>query len=278
MMPVTDTQPKYGDLPVSSWHRWILAVTQNCGRGFLGHTLAHALRRIFILTHADTVDYTRDGIHFRFHLLDNVCERRYFFTPQFYDRAEHDFINEFLPAGGVFVDVGANVGIYSLWAAKKTGPSGIVLSIEPNEAALTRLRFNISVNPDLQQISVAAMGVGEKEGNFKLYLESTNLGGSSLVAKGQAPFIEVPCAPLPDILKKYNINRRIGIMKLDIEGYEENVLRVFFADAPESIFPDGLIIENSPDLLTGNMPAMLHKAGYRRFLQTRMNSIFLRNG
>jgi len=275
-MTMENTQLKYGDLQVSFSHRWMLAVTQNCGKGFLGHTLAHALRRIFILTHAKIVDYAQDGINFRFHLLDNVCERRYFFTPQIYDTEEHKYINEHLPPDGVFVDVGANVGIYSLWAAKKMGPSGTVIAIEPNEAALKRLRFNISANPDLQQITVVAMGVGAKKGNFKLYLDPTNLGGSSLFEKEQTPLIEVPCAPLYDIIKAHTVNRRIGIMKLDIEGYEEVVLRAFFAEAPESILPGAMIIENSQTLRTGNIPGMMQQAGYHKFLQTRMNSIFQR--
>ncbi len=57
----------------------------------------------------------------RVHLQGNVCERRYFFTPMLFDRAEHDFIRTTLPVGGRFVDVGANVELNSLWASAASG-------------------------------------------------------------------------------------------------------------------------------------------------------------
>ncbi len=62
-------------------------------------------------------------------------------------------IDSHLPEGGTFIDVGAHVGYHSLKAAKKVGPGGRVIAIEPNPEAIRQLRENIEAS-DAGQIVV----------------------------------------------------------------------------------------------------------------------------
>lgn len=268
--------PDFGAYPIAASHRWLLKITRNCRSGGLDHAVAHGLRRLFILTHAKTVDDTVDGLRCRFHLRDNVCERRFFFTPFYFDHQERQYISEHLPIGGTFVDVGANVGFYSLWAARKAGASGQVLAVEPNPAALERFNCNIGFNPGIARITVVPMGAAEKDENTELHLDNSNLGGSSIcTSQAGKRSITVPCAPLADILNKYSI-KTIDIMKLDIEGFDLAVLRTFFNQAPAALFPHHLIIERSEALAEPETIASLEKAGYGLALEAKMNTIFRR--
>jgi len=271
-----DRPPPFGHYPVAPLHRLLLKRIRACGKGRGGRAAASALRRLFILTHRSVVDAEVDGIRFRFYLKDNVSERRYFFTPEFYDRQEYEFIRRELPADGVFFDIGANVGLYSLWAASVLDRRGTVVAVEPNPPALRRLRFNIACNRQEELIRVVAMGASDVAGEFELHLDATNLGGSSLVAgnPGSGGSITVPCAPLADIAASQGI-ARLDIMKLDIEGHEPPVLKAFFASVPAALRPRAVIVERAEAEKQQELDQLLAAAGYRLLTRTRMNSIYL---
>lgn len=262
---------------MASSHRWLVALTRRLPTRGAGKSLAHLLRRPFILTHRKVVDDVVDGLRLRVHLRGNVCERRYFFTPRLYDRAEYDFIQTNLRPGGRFVDVGANVGLYSLWAAKAAGPEGRVLSLEPNPAALTRLRFNIESNGFGDRVEVVPVAAGDAEGEVELWLDPSNLGGSSARHSDQERSVKVPVRRLLDIVADAGFDG-IDIMKLDIEGYEDAVLNLFLDTAPETLLPGAIIIEESPGRWHTDLLARLEKSGYRIRHRGRMNLILVRDG
>ena len=83
------------------------------------------------------------------------------------DRAQLRQVLKHLPAGGSFIDVGANFGLYALHAAHKVGPTGKVLAIEPNTRMAQRLRFNIASNT-LSNVAVEDVAVGETPGEGTL--------------------------------------------------------------------------------------------------------------
>ena len=66
------------------------------------------------------------------------------FNPD-YDREELDFLRAHPPAGGVFVDVGANVGTYAVVLARHVGERGKVIAVEPHPVTRARLAFNARV-------------------------------------------------------------------------------------------------------------------------------------
>jgi FkbM family methyltransferase len=63
----------------------------------------------------------------------------------------------------VFVDIGAKVGLFSLFVASYAGTNAKILAIEPEPENLRRLRFNVAANPDIP-IQVIALALGESAG------------------------------------------------------------------------------------------------------------------
>lgn len=220
------------------------------------------------------VDAEIDGVKFRFHLNDNVSERKLLFMPQFFDVLERDLIATMLPADGVFVDIGANAGIYSVFAAKQLSAGGKVLAIEPNPALMPRLTQNIALNGFEDKVTVIQAGVAKEVGEFTLSLDATNLGGSSL--KGdESNTITIACEPLEMILNEQGISH-IDFIKIDIEGAEDLALMPFFDSAPESLYPRMIIIENSDDRWRLDLAARIEQAGYSTLFTSRMNRVFVK--
>src|SRR5436189_6431842 len=63
-----------------------------------------------------------------------------------FEVTERAFLNHFLRPGDVFVDVGANIGLFTLIAASCVGPKGKVVAFEPTTVTYTRLVENIRLN------------------------------------------------------------------------------------------------------------------------------------
>ena len=124
---------------------------------WLGRLLANGLRRIVMqrLPEDGGVDVKRWGLRLRLHPRRNGCEMGLLFTPQFYEAGERAalaaWIAEARTAGQpfVFVDIGANVGLFSFFVASCAGGDARILAIEPERETLRRLRFNIEANAGL---------------------------------------------------------------------------------------------------------------------------------
>lgn len=249
-----------------------------------GRRMALLLRKVVLKTqrpvqHPVQIDAHLDGLNIRFHMGDNVSERKYLFTPQFFDVFERQCIAEHLPPDGVFIDIGANAGLYTLTAAKHLSKSGRVLAIEPNPKVSKRLESNIGFNDFSCQIDILPYGVADENKTADLYLDPTNLGGSSLLQtrqedhqNGQSLTIEI--RTLSDLLAEQNVHA-IDILKIDIEGAEEKALRPFFKTAPRSLWPRHMIIENDPAQWESGLIDWLtdDTRGYDLIKTTRMNIV-----
>ena len=96
-------------------------------------------------------DVERWGLQLRLHPLDNGCEKNLLFTPQMYEPEERAALGREIArrAPGepfVFVDIGANVGLFSLFVAAQAGP-GAHRRDEPEPDNFARLTFNVTSNP-----------------------------------------------------------------------------------------------------------------------------------
>src|SRR5437773_8917654 len=89
------------------------------------------LSRLVNLLRAGPVDVQYQGASFRFYHQASATERGALFNPD-YTLEELDFLRANTPRGGVFVDVGATVGIYAMVLARQAGESGKVIAIEPH--------------------------------------------------------------------------------------------------------------------------------------------------
>lgn len=185
------------------------------------------------------------------------------FTPQWYDSRERRLIEKTLSHGDYVIDVGANIGAYTLIFADLVGPSGMVTAIEAEKKNAQRLRYNINLN-NMWWVDIENFGVSDKEEILSLLLNSTgNAGGHSFYKQNdtdEPPIQKVQCRPLSDFIDR---EKSPKLMKLDIEGFEYRVLNRFFDDQPESKWPKFILLEDYPLRREDDAVSLCLSRGYR---------------
>lgn len=274
---MTDTRP-YGTYAPTGLVARIAEQTGRLSYGsWGGRRLSLLLRRIAIgLLRGAPLDVERYGARMRLYPYNNNCEKKVLFTPQFFDPEERDLLREKLEPGCTFLDIGANIGAYALSVAAFAGPGARILAIEPQPDVFDRLTYNIAQNP-FGTVKALACAVADKAGELTLFVDPRNRGESSLkiVGTNEGAQIRVPAVPLLELARSEGIDR-IDAMKLDVEGAEDLILEPFLREAPASLHPRLLIVENGTDQWQIDLPALLEQNGYRRIRTTRLNLIFER--
>jgi len=138
-----------------------------------------------------------------------------------HDFEEMGFVLHVLGEGDCLVDIGANVGSYSILAAGAGGAQ--VLSFEPAPSTFAHLVDNIRLNQLEDKVTALNLGLGSKAGKlrFSTLLDTTN----HILADNEQdePSIDVKIECLDDYLEQ--IGDRPFAIKLDVEGFEAEVLR-----------------------------------------------------
>jgi hypothetical protein len=213
------------------------------------------LSRLVNLLRAGPVDVPYQGASFRFYHQASATERGALFNPA-YNIEELDFLRAHVPAGGVFVDVGANVGTYALALARHVGAGGKVIAIE---------------------VRLVAAAAGPDDGELLIETDGDNLGASHIVsgeASGKA--IKVPSLRLQRILEEAGVSH-VDALKIDVEGFEDRVLTGFFTDAPQALWPRAIVIEHlSKDEWLDDCIADMRARGYIETGKTRSNTLLAR--
>jgi FkbM family methyltransferase len=140
---------------------------------------------------------------------------------QDYEAFELDIFRSMLKPGMVVLDVGANLGTYSLEASKATGPKGKVYAFEPIAENLRFLRHNLSAN-NASNVTVIPVAIGDKTGKSKIYLDENNVGTHSMGGKSSNS-VQVQTDTIDNFVKKNHL-RKINFIKMDIEGFEAQAL------------------------------------------------------
>lgn len=169
-----------------------------------------------------------------------------------------------LGPGDVAVDVGANLGIVSLHMAKEVGARGRVLSFEPSPKILPFLRATLAEDRDLP-ITLVEVACGEHDGELALQVPEGNAGAASAVIrrKGRPCEIhQVPVRRLDDCLASAGVEK-VRLMKLDVEGFEEQALRGLFGRAA-AVRPDVILLEGTKPSVSGAFH-VLRDNGYAIF-------------
>ncbi len=153
-----------------------------------------------------------------------------------------------LAPGDVFVDVGTNIGYYTLLGAKQVGAAGKVVAIEASPRIYQRLVANVALN-DLENVRAVNMAVAERAGTLTVYAgPDYNSGVTSTMQgwrDGQAE-AEVAALPLNEILQPDEIGR-VSLIKIDIEGAERPILDQIVDTI--HLYPERvqIIVECNPD-------------------------------
>jgi FkbM family methyltransferase len=188
-------------------------------------------------------DITVDGIKMRCVTNDNPTEWGLTFTGTRQDGRSRTLILSDLKPGDVFVDVGANCGTFSLFAARLVGSEGRVIAIEPMPEMAQRMRFNIATNA-FSNIDVFETAVGRQSGSDILYVDETARGHSSMEPIDGYTRTTVPISTLQSIVETSKV-MRIDALKIDIEGFEDRALLPFIATADRRLWPKRLFMETT---------------------------------
>ncbi|MGB8065436.1 MAG: FkbM family methyltransferase [Candidatus Sulfotelmatobacter sp.] len=131
-------------------------------------------------------------------------------------------LQQFLSAGHVFVDVGANVGVFTVKAAKEVGKNGLVIAIEPFMETALRLSNNVRVN-GYSNVRIRSFCIGAQTEPTRFYLNKRKPNSFSLVPNGNADSISVLSVSLDDLCRWEKL-QRLDYLKIDAEGAEAAVL------------------------------------------------------
>jgi FkbM family methyltransferase len=233
------------------------------------------LSRLINLLRAGPVDVPYQGASFRFYHQASATERGALLNPD-YNLEELDFLRAHTPIGGVFVDVGANVGTYAMVLARHVGTGGKVIAIEPHPVTHARLAFNRAAS-GFTQVALVAAAAGSSDGELMIETDGDNLGASHIVSGDSAGnAIRVPSLRLQHILEDAGVSH-VDTLKIDVEGYEDRVLTGFFKQAPPSLWPRAVVIEHlSRNEWLADCIADMRARGYVETGRTRSNTMLVR--
>lgn len=165
-----------------------------------------------------------EGMKIKLDIGDWLQQQIYFFDA--FDERGLLFLKRNLKEGDVFVDVGANIGGYTLVAARLVGETGKVIAFEPVKFVYDRLCFNIDLNK-LGNVSAEKSALYKESGTLTLHVsDRENMGMSSIfhhdTESGQTE--KADAIALDDYIKTSGI-KKIKLIKIDVEGAELEALK-----------------------------------------------------
>jgi FkbM family methyltransferase len=198
------------------------------------------------LQHAehDFIATTRFGTILAGNTVDLI--QRYVFYFGEWEPSLSRYVADRLRPGDAFVDVGANIGYFTLLASTIVGPSGKVLAIEASPTIHGLLLDNLRRNrvENVEALNVAA---ADREGSARVFLwPHSDIGKTSILATPQARYeCDVPARPL-DALLPPELLERVRFVKIDVEGAEWLVISGM-REALRRARPDlEIVVEVSP--------------------------------
>ena len=146
-------------------------------------------------------------------------------------------IETLLRPGDNVMDVGANIGLYAALAARKVGPGGAVVAVEPSKENCDFIRKTI-VRNGFENVTVVDSAAGDRVGETVLYLNSTNKADHRIAETSMPRQREtVPMVTLDSLCAAHQLSQ-IALVKIDTQGAEPLVLRgmsEIFRSNPELI-------------------------------------------
>lgn len=139
---------------------------------------------------------------------------------------ERELLNEILEeldGDDVFLDVGANVGYHSTFAANKLS-GGHVMAVEPYPPNVDQLRRNVSYNCALEKVSVFDIALSDSAGTLDLTVQQNDVGNQTPDPEGNGTPVSVEMMRGDTLVKTSTIGTP-AVVKVDVEGAEESVLR-----------------------------------------------------
>lgn len=194
-----------------------------------------------------------DSIHILLFKKANLSRELYCYG---FEEAEMQFLKKFLKMDDVVFDIGANVGLFTLICSEYVGNSGSVHAFEPSPQTFNWLEQNVKSNK-LNNVILNQLAVSDKDGTISFHISEEGYDAfNSIVkpSKGLNYITEtVNCLTLDSYVEKHNLQGKIQIIKIDVEGFEISLL----SGASKT-----LSAENAPDLVVEFTESNAENAGF----------------
>tara|TARA_B100000927_G_scaffold66552_1_gene52435 strand:- start:3028 stop:3864 length:837 start_codon:yes stop_codon:yes gene_type:complete len=175
----------------------------------------------------------------------------------------------------VFLDIGANIGYYSI-SASNFGFKKIY-SFEPVPKTINKLKFNIELNNLEKIIEIVPNALGLKKELKVIYEDKDNFGNSSFFEGNKNnDIIEIEVINLYEFVVEKKI-KNIDAIKIDVEGYEDQALIDFISKSKEKELPKMIIIEHANSSKWNiDLFSLFQDHDYQILSRTRGNTIFIK--
>ena len=246
------------DRPRRAWPLW-----RKISRAWL-----HRTGRIF--------DIGFMGFRLRLHPATNAGDEGIVLSGIHGEEDEFERVAERVAGYENFIDIGANIGLYSLIAARNMPNDCPIIAFEPDPKMARRLKSHLAFN-DAGKVKVIEAAVSPENGELAIFQPAGNAGCTSANKRFDDWLeLKVPCVTLADALSGLGIHR-IGMLKIDIEGFEDQALLPYLDTMPADSWPRYILIEVCHNRFwKRDTVAELVARGYREVYRNTRNQHFER--
>jgi len=187
----------------------------------------------------------------------------------------HPFF-DVLSEGDTFIDIGANIGYWSLFAAGKVGSGGRIVAIEAVLGTFQKLQANVARNR-YRNIRLVHAAVTDYEGTVRMYSGREDNTGSASILRPVGTAEEVRCAPVHRLLEEREI-ASARLVKIDVEGAEDMVVRGMEPLLARVRDDTEFLVELTPDLAdTDTVIATFRRHGLHPYVlpEARMEDFYV---
>lgn len=211
-------------------------------------------------------DKTVANMRLRIYPLANYGERIIAMQNKLPELDAMSLIRPYLKTGGVFVDIGANIGLYSIFASQIIGGEGKVIAIEPHPVTAKKLSYNLKTN-QCNNVKLHRVAISTNDGNIDFWPDvGKNVGRSSILKEAVGKTgdkITVNGRKLENLLNDEQVEV-VDLVKIDVEGYEDQALIPFFKTASVALFPKAVLLEIAHQKLwKEDLVALMKQLGYQ---------------
>lgn len=170
-----------------------------------------------------------DGIKIRLDLRDWIPQLIFVWGDYTIERSATTYFRSILKPGMIFIDIGANIGYYTLIASKVLGNTGRIFAFEPVSRNIAILEENININK-FSNITVIQKALSNEENQaVKIYLPTDDMCGMGSLRQlndvnYSGEFEIINTTTFENFLNSYGVSK-VDVIKIDVEGNELNVLK-----------------------------------------------------
>lgn len=178
-----------------------------------------------------------------------------------WEPVETAIVSEILQPDDLFIDVGANIGYYSVLGSRLVGPDGVVIALEPENTNFQLFKKNIILN-QVTNVTVHNSAAGDRDKTVKLYHSDENSGDHHTYRRSDSDTgIAVKAVRLDTLVASTAIRPRL--IKIDCQGYEQHIIDGLKAVLENpALKPDAIILEFWPEMLNKAGADVIQFANY----------------